>query len=254
MDHVLQNNARIIYTIGHSNHSIETFLDLLKQHTIEVLIDTRSFPFSRYSPHFNKDSLKASLEISNIKYGYYGRQLGGRPEDEDYYDERGHVDYAKMARSFLFNEGLERLLSGIERFRTAILCSEENPSVCHRRLLVSRALYENGIEVYHIRGDGSIDSEAELLAKEAKLEIERQERAAEKDRVAILNQQAKIALQTAKRELREEAERLKRQKILEREVARQIKMQQKQGAGHNTQRDKDHRMAIQPKLFDMEDS
>jgi uncharacterized protein (DUF488 family) len=151
-----------VYTIGHSNHSMETFLGLLKSQEIEVLIDTRSSPFSRYSPQFNRDDLKAALQVARIKYGFYGRYLGGRPDDEDFYDEMGRVDYAQVAKSFLFNEGLERLLRGIETYRTALLCSEENPSICHRRLLVARVLYEQGIAVHHIRGSGMVESEQAL--------------------------------------------------------------------------------------------
>ncbi|MGI4788049.1 MAG: DUF488 domain-containing protein [Janthinobacterium lividum] len=159
-------SVRSIYTIGHSNHSMETFLDLLKSQQIEVLIDTRSSPFSRFSPQFNRDSLKAAVQKTGIKYGFYGRYLGGRPEDEGLYDEAGHVDYSQVAKSFLFKEGLERLVSGFEKFRTALLCSEENPSICHRRLLISRVLFEQGIDVYHIRGNGIIQSEQELRDQE----------------------------------------------------------------------------------------
>ncbi len=159
-----------IYTIGHSNHTLEAFMDLLKCHQIEVLIDTRSSPFSRYSPQFNRDSLKLAVQQVGIKYGFYGRQLGGRPEDEDLYDEQGFVVYSQVAKSFLFNEGLERLMRGIQNYRTAILCSEENPSICHRRLLVSRVLFEQGVTVYHIRGNGTVQSEEELRRQE---ELER---------------------------------------------------------------------------------
>ena len=156
-----------IYTLGHSNHAIEVFLGLLTQHHIEVLIDTRSSPFSRYSPQFNRDALKASVEHAGLKYGFFGRHLGGRPEDEDLYDENGHVLYSAVAKTFLFNDGLERLIAGAAKRRTALLCSEENPSVCHRRLLVSRVLFEAGIEVFHIRGDGRVQSEDELRRREA---------------------------------------------------------------------------------------
>ena len=155
-----------IYTIGHSNHSLDAFLGLLRSHQIEVLIDTRSSPFSRYSPQFNRDGLKAAAQEAGIKYGFYGRELGGRPEDEGLYDEEGHVVYSQVAKSFLFNEGLERLTRGLQKYRTALLCSEENPSVCHRRLLVSRVLFERGMVVYHIRGNGAVESEEELRRRE----------------------------------------------------------------------------------------
>ena len=162
-----QDITRTVYTVGHSNHSMEKFLDLLKGHNIEVLIDTRSSPFSRYSPQFNRDSLKAALQEAGIKYGFYGRHLGGRPEDEDLYDEDGRVVYSQVAKTFLFNEGLDRLIDGISKFRTALLCSEENPSICHRRLLVSRVLFEQGISVLHIRGNGAVQSEEELRYRES---------------------------------------------------------------------------------------
>lgn len=173
---MVQNEQDIlstVYTVGHSNHPMETFLDLLKGQDIEVLIDTRSSPFSRYSPQFNRDGLKAALQEAGVKYGFYGRQLGGRPEDEDLYDEDGRVVYSQVAKTFLFNEGLERLINGLSRFRTALLCSEENPSICHRRLLVSRVLFEQGISVLHIRGNGSVQSEEELRYRE-KLERDSQ--------------------------------------------------------------------------------
>lgn len=155
-----------IYTIGHSNHSMDTFVNLLKSYQIEVLVDTRSSPFSRYSPHFNRDSIKAATHEAGIKYGFFGKHLGGRPDDEDYYDEEGRVVYSQVAKSFLFNEGVERLVSGIQKFRTAIFCSEENPSICHRRLLVGRVLFEQGVAVYHIRGNGLVQTEEELRRQE----------------------------------------------------------------------------------------
>lgn len=155
-----------IYTIGHSNHSLDAFVNLLKSHQIEVLVDTRSSPFSRYSPHFNRDSIRMAAHEIGIKYGFFGRHLGGRPEDESYYDEEGRVVYSQVAKSFLFNEGIERLMGGIQRFRTAIFCSEENPSICHRRLLVGRVLFEQGVAVYHIRGNGLVQTEEELRRQE----------------------------------------------------------------------------------------
>lgn len=151
-----------LYTVGHSNHALETFLALLHQHHIEVLIDTRSSPFSRYSPQFNRDALKAAVQDRGIKYGFYGRELGGRPENQAFYDADGHADYAQIAVSELFQLGLARLVAGAAHFRTALLCSEENPSVCHRRLLVARVLFESGHRISHIRGDGRIEAEYAL--------------------------------------------------------------------------------------------
>jgi uncharacterized protein (DUF488 family) len=155
-----------VYTVGHSNHTQAAFLDLLRLHKIEVLIDTRSAPYSRFAPQFNREALKAAIVKQGLKYGFYGRELGGRPEGEDFYDAQGHVLYSAVALSPLFQEGLARLLSGAEKYRVALLCSEEDPNVCHRRLLVARVLEGLGVEVSHIRGDGRLESECELRAAE----------------------------------------------------------------------------------------
>jgi uncharacterized protein (DUF488 family) len=152
-----------VFTIGHSNHSLETFLELLDHHQIEVLVDVRSQPYSKYTPHFNAKELKATIIQRGLKYLFLGKELGGRPEGDQFYDAKGKVDYGLVAQSPLFLEGLERLKKGLEKFRVAIMCSEENPLHCHRHLLISRVLDEQGVTVNHISGDGSLQSEVELV-------------------------------------------------------------------------------------------
>lgn len=155
-----------IFTIGHSNHSLETFLALLKDHDIEVLVDIRSHPNSKYSPQFNGKGLKMALGREAIKYLFLGKELGGHPSGAHYYDVKGHVLYSRVAESLLFQEGITRLEKGIQQFRVAIMCSEEDPAECHRHLLVARVLVGRDVAVYHIRGDSSIQTEDELAAKE----------------------------------------------------------------------------------------
>jgi uncharacterized protein (DUF488 family) len=151
-----------IQTIGHSNHSADHFLQLLKSHQIEVVVDTRSRPYSNYATHFDQSPLKQSLTTNGVQYLYLGRELGGRPEGDQYYDAKGHVLYHRVAESELFLQGLARLESGMQKFRIALLCAEENPAHCHRRLLITRVLIERGIHVDHIRGDGRLQSESDL--------------------------------------------------------------------------------------------
>jgi uncharacterized protein (DUF488 family) len=153
-----------IFSIGHSNHPLDTFLDLLRLHRIEVLVDVRSQPYSRYVPHFNPERIKVTLKEQGFQYIYMGKELGGRPEGDEFYDADGHVRYDRVAQSPLFLHGLERLISGGTRFRVAFMCSEEDPTHCHRRLLLTRVLAERGIAVPHIRGDGRVQSEAEVAA------------------------------------------------------------------------------------------
>ena len=155
-----------IYTIGHSNHSLEEFLNLLRRYEIQVLVDVRSQPYSRFAPHFSAPALRVEVLKSGFKYVYLGKELGGRPQEPEYYDESGRVDYAMVAESAVFRSGCERLKNGAADYRVAILCAEENPAGCHRRLLVGRVLVAEGVDVLHIRGDGSLTSETELDAAE----------------------------------------------------------------------------------------
>jgi uncharacterized protein (DUF488 family) len=150
-----------IFTIGHSNHSAEKFVDLLKRHGIEVVADVRSQPYSRHAPHFNARDIEAILWDNGIGRLFLGFELGGRPTAEEFYDADGRVDYARIERSRFFLDGIHRLERDTRDRRIALLCSEENPTGCHRRLLVGRALGERGIVVRHIRGDGSVQAEGE---------------------------------------------------------------------------------------------
>ena len=150
-----------MFTVGHSNHPAETLSGLLKRHGIEVVADTRSRPYSRHVPHFNARALEAALSVGGIGYLFLGRELGGRPEGEEFYDAEGRVDYALLERSRPFLDGISRLEKEIRTRAVALLCSEENPAGCHRRLLVGRALDERGIVVRHIRRDGSVQTEGE---------------------------------------------------------------------------------------------
>ena len=150
-----------MFTVGHSNHSAEKFAVLLRRHGIEVLVDVRSRPYSRHAPQFNATGIEATLSGDGIRYLYLGRELGGRPEEETFYDAKGRVDYALVERSRPFLDGIKRVEWEIQGNRITLLCSEEDPARCHRRLLVGRALMERGFTLRHIRGDGSIQIEGE---------------------------------------------------------------------------------------------
>jgi uncharacterized protein (DUF488 family) len=156
-----------IYSIGHSNLSLETFLALLRDAGIEAIADVRSSPWSRFNPQFNRETLKAALKAEGIAYSHLGQELGGRPKEPRFYCD-GVADYRKMRRAPAFDAGLARLDAGARRYRLAILCSEQNPLECHRCLLVGRALAEAGRPVVHLLHDGTsmtqADVEAHLLA------------------------------------------------------------------------------------------
>ena len=143
------------------------FLGLLRDHGIEAVIDTRSYPKSKFAPQFDSGPFQELLRSHGITYYFLGGELGGRPQGSHFYDSGGHVLYGRVAESEFFRQGIDLLLDRIRRFRVAILCSEEDPSVCHRRLLIARVLTASGVAVTHIRGDGTTQSEAELLTEEA---------------------------------------------------------------------------------------
>ncbi len=156
----------ILYTIGHSNQSLKEFIQLLDQHEIEVVVDVRSAPYSRYVPHYNKHELEAAIKEAGLQYIYLGGELGGRPDRAEHYDAEGHALYGEMASTEPFQRGIRRLKQGIARYRVAIMCSEEDPTHCHRRRLVGRVLVDDGIEILHIRSDGRIDAETEMREAE----------------------------------------------------------------------------------------
>ena len=155
-----------IYSIGHSNQPIQAFLELLNKHGIQVLVDVRSHPYSRYVPHFNSPELANAVGQAKISYLFMGKELGGRPDGEEFYDAEDHVIYSSVAESPLFLKGIERLEEIGKASRVAIMCSEDDPAACHRHLLVGRVLAERGINLLHIRGDGRIQTGEELAPLE----------------------------------------------------------------------------------------
>ena len=159
--------ATRVLTVGHSNHPIDLFLKLLYDHRVETIVDTRSLPRSSFAPQYDAQPLQRSLQRLGIGYLYLGKELGGRPEAPEFYDDGGHVLYSRVAESAVFRSGLDRLEQELQKSRLALLCAEENPSVCHRRLLIARVLTQRGVSVGHIRADGSMQTEEELLAAEA---------------------------------------------------------------------------------------
>jgi uncharacterized protein (DUF488 family) len=154
-----------VRTIGHSKHSLEKFLGLLRQHDVEVLVDLRSQPVSRFSPHFTRKAIERALVLSSIGYLFMGDTLGGRPQARECYSADGKVDYDLVAAQDFYERGIAQLLDGIARSRVCVMCAEEDPSHCHRRLLITRTLVERGVEVTHIRGTGALELEHELRAR-----------------------------------------------------------------------------------------
>ncbi len=154
--------GQTIFSIGHSNHSIEQFVALLRQHGITALADVRSAPYSRFHPQFNKEALECSLKAAGIRYVFLGKELGARSDDRSCY-QNGRVRYPLLAKTPMFRKGLERVMTGAENFKVAIMCAEKEPLECHRTLLVSRALEVEGVAVQHVLSDGGLESHADAM-------------------------------------------------------------------------------------------
>jgi len=164
----------VVYTIGHSTHSWDEFVALLESQKIDVIADTRSAPYSRFAPQFDREVLQKRLAESGIRYVFLGSDLGGRPADSTYYDKKGRVLYGRMKSDRAFASGIKRLEHGISEFRVALMCGEENPAHCHRRLLVGRVLAEHGHQLFHIRADGRLQTDSDVTCESGKPIADRQ--------------------------------------------------------------------------------
>ena len=157
-------NQATIFSIGHSNHTIDKFISLLESSQINMVVDVRSAPFSRMFPQFNQETLKKSLSDASIGYLFLGDQIGGRSNDPDDYQD-GQVLYKALADKEAFRTGIERLKEGSAKYRIALMCSEKEPLDCHRTLLVSQALASSDIVIGHIHADGTVESHEDALVR-----------------------------------------------------------------------------------------
>lgn len=165
-----------LFTIGHSNHSLEHFLELLRSQNISAICDVRSSPYSKYSPQFNKDVLANALPNADIRYVFLGRELGARRSEEGCCVE-GRTRYDLIARLPIFQTGLQQVLQGMETHILAIMCSEADPLTCHRTILLCRELIKirPDLRITHILGDGTTETHEraqERLIKLHKLQPE----------------------------------------------------------------------------------
>jgi uncharacterized protein (DUF488 family) len=156
--------ANTIYTIGHSTHPIERFVELLQRHGIGVLADVRSTPFSRFNPQFNRASLAHSLGSAGIRYEFMGEELGARSSDPSCF-ENGRVSYARLAATPLFQRGLAHLREMARTERVAMMCAEREPLDCHRTILITRELERAGDAVTHILADGSLEENRRTMGR-----------------------------------------------------------------------------------------
>ena len=149
-----------IYTIGHSNHEMDEFIQLLIKHSITAICDVRSAPYSKYTSQFNYEFIKQELKKTGIQYVYLGKELGPRSDEPSCYIN-GKVQYDLLAKTNMFKEGIARIKKGVEMYRVAIMCAEKDPAICHRTILVCRHLRKEDFQISHILDDGSLEDNSD---------------------------------------------------------------------------------------------
>ena len=153
-----------LFTIGHSNHAIEKFVELLEMHGITAVCDVRSNPYSSHNPQYNREHVSEVLNEKGIAYVFLGTELGPRSNDPDCY-ENGKVQYNCLAETDLFKEGLGRVKKGMATYRIVLMCAEKDPNMCHRTILVCRHLRSDDIKIRHILEDGSIEENEDTIRR-----------------------------------------------------------------------------------------
>ncbi|GIW92291.1 MAG: hypothetical protein KatS3mg110_0332 [Pirellulaceae bacterium] len=148
-----------IWTMGHSNRTIDEFFAILEYFSIRQLVDIRRFPFSRRHPHFNGDSVARAAQQRGIEYTHL-EALGGRRHQRladspnGAWKVEGFNAYADYMLTPEFGEALARLEGLARGKRTAFFCAEALPWRCHRRLVADALLVRNW-RVLHILAQGS---------------------------------------------------------------------------------------------------
>ena len=155
---------RTIYTIGHSRHPTDFFIELLVGAGVEAVVDVRSVPYSRRHPQFNSRTVAVALRAHGIRYGAWGSDLGARSDDTDCY-VNGRVSYDRLAKTPAFSSAIDRVRNGSVDTTIALMCAEKDPLDCHRTILVGRELVRRGARVAHILADGRVESHDEVIIR-----------------------------------------------------------------------------------------
>lgn len=152
-----------IYTIGHSNYSIDRFLDMINFHNINCIVDIRGTPYSKYNIQYNKETISQTLKSRGYIYIYMGKEFAAQRTDKSLYTEEGYADFEKVVYDQDFLNGINRLRDGCSKgYRIALMGAKQDPINCHRCILLGRPLIAAGFNVKHILDDNTLASQEEL--------------------------------------------------------------------------------------------
>ncbi|WP_238881956.1 DUF488 family protein [Clostridium sp. YIM B02551] len=155
-----------IYTIGHSNYSVERLIDMLNYYKINCVVDIRGTPYSKYNVQFNKETIRNTLLNKGFMYIYMGKEFAAQRENRELYTKEGYADFEKVVEDKDFLDGIERLRLGcIKGYRIVLMGAMQDPINCHRAILLGRALINNGFNLKHILHDYSLATQEELEEK-----------------------------------------------------------------------------------------
>lgn len=129
---------KTIYTLGTGTRTIDEFLEIIKSKAVEVIIDVRRFPTSKFE-HFKKENLAQTCLGNHVAYVYLGNELGG-------YRKGGYEAFTKTEE---FQAGIEKVKLMVEKKVICIVCAETLPWRCHRRF-IGKNLSKQGYKVIHI--------------------------------------------------------------------------------------------------------
>lgn len=152
-----------IYTLGHSNYTIEKLIDMLKKYNINCVVDIRGTPYSKYNVQFDKEIIRYTLTKAGFIYIYMAKEFAAKRINKESYNEEGYSDFELVVNEKDFLDGIERLKNGCNKgYRIALLGAMQEPIRCHRSILVGRALIKYGFNVKHILDDSSIASQHDI--------------------------------------------------------------------------------------------
>lgn len=159
-----------IYTIGHSNYTMERLIDMLEYYNINCVVDIRGTPYSKYNIQFDKETIRYTLTNAGFVYIYMGKELAAKRIRKNSYNNEGYSNFEEVIKEEEFKRGVERLKNGCEKgYKIILLGAMQDPIRCHRSILVGRELVKNYFDVKHILDDYSIvtqdDIEEMLLNK-----------------------------------------------------------------------------------------
>ncbi len=159
--------ANRLYTIGHSTLELDAFISLLVANGVTAVADVRSSPYSRYSPQFNREPLKAALVARQIQYVFLGEELGARRDEEECYIG-DLASYDLIAKTAAFERGIDRLRKGLPSQTISLMCAEKDPLTCHRTILICRH-FKSEAEIVHILGPGECETQERAESRLLKL-------------------------------------------------------------------------------------